>query len=43
MAQPKQIETMNELEKITECKKYLAYIKQKYGTTNVNTIKNLIK
>ena len=34
---------MNELEKITECKKYLAYIKQKYGTTDVNTIKNLIK
>ena len=23
--------------------KYLAYIKQKYGTTDVNTIKNLIK
>lgn len=34
---------MNELEKITECKKYLEYIKQKYGTTDVNIIKNLIK
>ncbi len=37
------MEIMNELEKITECKKYLAYIKKKYGTTDVNTIKNLIK
>lgn len=34
---------MNELEKITECKKYLRYIKEKYGTTDVNIIKELIK